>query len=74
MRANPTLVSSSGTNYFFILSGANDDINDVTLHNDSNFKTVWVYNNDEASSTAGQAGILMANNTSAYIAFDAELE
>ena len=73
MRANPTLVSSSGTNYFFILSGANDDINDVTLHNDSNFKTVWVYNNDEASSTAGQAGILMANNTSAYIAFDAEL-
>ena len=74
MRANPTLVSSSGTNYFFILSGANDDINDLTLHNDSNFKTVWVYNNDEASSTAGQAGILMANNLSAYIAFDAELE
>jgi len=73
MRTNPTLSSSSGTNYFFILSGANDDINDVTLHNDSNFKTVWVYNNDEASSTAGQAGILMANNTSAYIAFDAEL-
>ncbi len=73
MRANPTLVSSSGTNYFFILSGANDDINDLTLHNDSNFKTVWVYNNDEASSTAGQAGILMANNLSAYIAFDAEL-
>ena len=74
MRANPTLVSSSGTNYFFILSGVNDDINDLTLHNDSNFKTVWVYNNDEASSTAGQAGILMANNLSAYIAFDAELE
>jgi hypothetical protein len=73
MRANPTLVSSSGTNYFFILSGADDDINDLTLHNDSNFKTVWVYNNDEASSTSGQAGILMANNTSAYIAFDAEL-
>ena len=73
MRANPTLVSSSGTNYFFILSGVNDDINDLTLHNDSNFKTVWVYNNDEASSTAGQAGILMANNLSAYIAFDAEL-
>ena len=73
MRANPTLVSSSGTNYFFILSGANDDINDLTLHNDSNFKTVWVYNNDEASGTAGQAGILMANNLSAYIAFDAEL-
>ena len=43
------------------------------LHNDSNFKIVWVYNNDEASSTAGQAGILMANNLSAYIAFDAEL-
>jgi hypothetical protein len=73
MRANPTLKSSSGTNYFFILSGVNDDINDLTLHNDSNFKTVWVYNNDEASSTAGQAGILMANNLSAYIAFDAEL-
>ena len=73
MRVNPSLVSSSGTNYFFILSEVNDNINDLTLHNDSNFKTVWVYNNDEAGSTAGQAGILMANNTSAYIAFDAEL-
>jgi len=73
MRVNPSLVSSSGTNYFFILSGANDDVNDLTLFADSNFKTAWVYNNDEASGTAGQAGILMGNNASAYAWLDAEL-
>jgi hypothetical protein len=73
MRVNPSLISSSGTNYFFILSGANDDVNDLTLFPDSNFKTAWVYNNDEASGTAGQAGILMGNNASAYAWLDAEL-
>ncbi len=73
MRVNPSLVSSSGTNYFFILAGANDDINDLTLFPDSNFKTAWVYNNDEASGTAGQAGILMGNNASAYAWLNAEL-
>ena len=73
MRVNPSLVSSSGTNYFFISSGANDDINDLTLFPDSNYKTAYVYNNDEASGTAGQAGLLMGNNLSAYAWLDAEL-
>ena len=73
MRINPSLISSSGTNYFFILAGANDDINDLAMFPDSNYKTAWVYNNDEASGTAGQAGILMANNASAYAWLNAEL-
>ena len=73
MRVNPSLVSSSGTNYFFISSGANDDLNDLTLFADSNYKTAFVYNNDEASGTAGQAGNLMGNNASAYAWLNAEL-
>jgi len=73
MRINPSLVSSSGTNYFFILAGANDDINDLAIFPDSNYKTAWVYNSDEASGTAGQAGILMGNNASAYAWLNAEL-
>ena len=73
MRVNPSLVSSSGSNYFFILSGANDYVDDLTLFADSNYKTAFVYNNDEASGTAGQAGILMGDNTNAYAWLNAEL-
>ena len=73
MRTNPSLVSSSGSNYFFIGSGANDYVDDLTLHADSNFKTAFVYNSDEASGTAGQAGNLMGDNASAYAWLDAEL-
>ena len=73
MRANPSLVSNSGTNYFFIGSGGNDYVNDLTIHTDSNYKTAFVYNNDEASGTAGQAGNLMGDNTAAYAHLDAEL-
>jgi len=74
MRANPSLISNSGSNYFFIGSGANDYVDDLTLFVDSNYKTAFVYNNDEASGTAGQAGNLMGNNTAAYAYLDAELE
>ena len=73
MRANPSLQSTSGTNYFFISSGANDEINDLTIHPDSNYKTAYVYNNDEASGTAGQAAVLMGNDAAAYAWLNAEL-
>jgi hypothetical protein len=73
MRVNPTLTSNSGTNYFFISSGANDELDDLTIHPDSNYKTAYVYNNDEASGTAGQGAILLANDASAYLWLNAEL-
>ena len=73
MRVNPSLVSNSGSNYFFIGSGANDYVDDLTIHPDSNYKTAFVYNSDEASGTAGQAGNLMGDNTNAYAWLDAEL-
>ena len=73
MRANPSLESTSGTNYFFISSGANDEINDLTIHPDSNYKTAYVYNSDEASGTAGQAAVLMGNDAAAYAWLNAEM-
>jgi len=73
MRVNPTLTSNSGTNYFWISSGANDELDDLTIHPDSNYKTAYVYNNDEASGTAGQGAILLANDAAAYLWLNAEL-
>ena len=73
MRSNPTLSASSGSNHFFIGSGANDYVDDLTIHADSNFKTAFVYNSDEAGGTAGQCGNLMGNHTDAFIHLVAEL-
>ena len=73
MRAIPTLVSSSGTNEFYIMSDAEDPINDVTLYNTTSRRSIMIYNNDEASGTAGYGGYLSGNASNAYIHLDAEL-
>jgi len=72
MRSAPTLEIGTGTNYFVINANAADTINDLTIDS-AKTKSCSVFNNDEASGTAGFSGMLSTNNSSAYLAFIAEL-
>jgi hypothetical protein len=75
MRTAPTLVATSGTNYYtiFTYNGAYDFINSVTLEV-ATTKNVWIKNTTEAASPAnGAGGLLYVENASGSIAFSAEL-
>ena len=73
MRTDPTVVATSGTDYYsFYRNGGSDLFNSVTLGT-PNGTVVELYNNGQISSTAGNAGICLTNNASASIAFSAEL-
>jgi len=72
MRSAPTLEIGTGTNYFVINANAADTINDLAIDG-AKTKSCSVFNNDEASGTAGFSGMLSTNNSSAYLAFIAEL-
>jgi hypothetical protein len=74
MRVTPTLDVGTGTDYYlFIKTGTNDGINSLTLGSDSTPQTASVFNNSQASGTAGYGGYLYSNNASAYVGFSAEL-
>ena len=73
MRAAPTLVQGSGSDYWFIQrSGGTDSFNSLTIQyatiNSCNF-----YNNTQASGSSGASGRIGTNNTGAYAHLDAEL-
>ena len=73
MRTAPTLVSTSGTDYYISDRNAGtDSFNSFTIIYAST-QTAMIYNTSEISSVAGQAGIVRTNNASAAIAFSAEL-
>jgi hypothetical protein len=73
MRTDPTLIAGSGTDFYrFDRNGGTDYVDSFTL-NMSMPTNAIIYNNSEASGTAGQAGHLFLNNDGAYIAFNAEL-
>jgi hypothetical protein len=73
MRTSPTIDQVTGTNYYsFVRNGGTDTFNSFTL-DQANATGVAIYNNSEASGTAGQAGYVFANNASAYLAFTSEL-
>jgi hypothetical protein len=73
MRTSPTVDQVTGTNYYsFVRNGATDTFNSFTL-DQANATGVAIYNNSEASGTAGQAGYIFANNAAAYLAFTSEL-
>ena len=73
MRTSPTIDQVTGTNYYsFVRNGGTDTFNSFTL-DQANATGVAIYNNSEASGTAGQAGYIFANNASAYLAFTSEL-
>ena len=73
MRTTPTVVASSGTNYYlYQCAAANDTFNSITL-GDVSTNAISVFNNTEISGTAGQGGLILTNNASASVAFSAEL-
>jgi hypothetical protein len=72
MRTSPTLDQISGTSYYTIFrNSGTDTLNSFIAI--TNTRSSLLYNNTEASGTAGQAGVFRTNNASAYLAFDAEL-
>jgi hypothetical protein len=73
MRTTPTLDAASGTDYYLFIKGTNDAFNSLTIGSDTSTATGSVFNNSQASGTAGYAGYLYTNNASAYVAFSAEL-
>jgi hypothetical protein len=73
MRTDPTLVSTTGTNYYeFYRNGAADGLNSLTLTS-SGLRSGSLQNTTDVSGTAGQAGALYAANAACLIAFQAEL-
>ena len=73
MRTAPSLVASSGTDYYeFRRNGAADLFNSLLILNAAP-NCSGVYNDTEISGTAGQAGTAATNSASASIGFSAEL-
>lgn len=73
MRTTPSLVASSGTNYYqYQCAAAADLFNSLTL-GDVGQNCMSVFNNTEISGVAGQGGLLLINNAAASVAFSAEL-
>ena len=73
MRADPTLIIASGTNYFaFDRNNGRDFVDSFTLNLAYPTNAIF-YNNTQASGTGGDAGFLYTDNASAYLAFESEL-
>ena len=73
MRATPTGIDTTGTNFYGIYrAGALDSIDSITFENGST-EQYSAYNASEVSGTAGQAGLIRSTNASAKVEFDAEL-
>lgn len=73
MRTVPTISQVSGTNYFNVFSnGANDNFNSFTMDVRTT-RMSQIYNNTEASGTAGYAGTVTTNNAATFLALQAEL-
>ena len=74
MRTTTTLVATSGTDYYVVnRSGGSDTLNSLTLNPETSESCASLYNNSEASGTSGVGGNFCTNNSSASIAFSAEL-
>jgi hypothetical protein len=73
MRITPTVIATSGTDYYQALSAAaTDDFNSVNFAN-GNSNGISIFNNTEMAGTGGQGCIVKTNNASASVAFSAEL-
>ena len=73
MRANPTLIMTTGTNYYlFYTNGSSDPFNSVTLSYSSP-EAIEFYNQTEIGSVSGYSGFFRIGNSSAMLALDAEL-
>jgi hypothetical protein len=73
MRTAPTLVISTGTDYYsFSRNSGTDSFNSITLYQ-ATTQSCLLYNASEVSGTAGQAGTIFSNNASSSVALSAEL-
>ena len=72
MRTAPSLVATSGTNYYNFQTGGDDGFNSLTIATPTT-QSCYLYNLTEMSGTGGQAGTTLTNNASASVAFSAEL-
>jgi hypothetical protein len=73
MRIAPTLVATSGTNYYYLeANNAADNINSFTILRPSTTASA-IYNTTESGSTGGVAGVFYTNNAASSVAFNAEL-
>jgi hypothetical protein len=73
MRAAPTLVVTTGTNFYaFYRNGAADNFDSLTFGGGS-LQGGELFNNTEISGTAGQGGFVTTANGSSSIAFQIEL-
>ena len=74
MRANPSLVHTTGSNYYGMIGGyAVHTFNNFILDAFSHKNAVSIYNSGSVSGTQGDGGFLYGNNASAALGFDAEL-
>jgi hypothetical protein len=74
MRTAPTLIQTTGTNYYFVdrASGL-DYFNNFTSLVYGSPEIVMVYNDTEASGTAGTAFAVVTSDASVFIGFSSEL-
>jgi hypothetical protein len=75
MRATPSIIASSGTDYYiFYRDNAGDTFNSLTIENSNASNNVVTYfNNSQISGTSGQCGLVRSNNASASVALSSEL-
>jgi hypothetical protein len=73
MRAAPTLVAASGTNFYYALgAGGYDNFNSLTI-GQRGVNSGYVYNTTEMSGTSGQAFVFGGASASSSVAFSSEL-
>jgi hypothetical protein len=71
--SSPTLVQTTGTGYYNVYAVAgNDSLNSLTIDVRSS-RACLLYNNTDASGTAGSTGNSTTNNASSHLALSAEL-
>jgi hypothetical protein len=74
MRATPSLVQVTGTDYFTIYSNnVVDNFNGFNAIDLASTEGCALYNTSNVSGTTGAAGVIYTNNASSSIAFSAEL-
>jgi len=73
MRANPTLVQNTGTNYYYTDVNTLDYFNDFTGITGITKNRVYLYATSNVSGTAGQGSTVTSSNANSLIAFDSEL-
>jgi hypothetical protein len=74
MRTTPTIITTSGTNYYLITSaGGGNDYVDVFATDAISPTVAEIYNSTQVSGTAGQACRITTANASSSIGFSAEL-